>query len=257
MGHVYKLKRDTVDKRDLKFSRYLTPHREVVLPRTVDLRPECPPVFDQGNLGSCTANAGCACRMMLLDNKTDLSRLFLYYIERGLNGEIKKDEGASLRDACKSINKVGVCEEKYMPYDVDKYSQPPSREAVTNASKYKITAYKSLGSLDEIKQSLALRQQPVMLGMDVYESFESEEVARTGFMPLPGKDEKKMGGHAVLAVGYRDISKPHGLFGKVRSHGGYLIVRNSWGKDWGDKGYFYMPYEYVVPGYTYDYWIME
>jgi len=95
------------------------------------------------------------------------------------------------------------------------------------------------------------------MGMDVYESFESKEVQKTGIMPMPQKGESKLGGHAVLVVGYREIVRSYGLIAKHQVRIGHLIVRNSWGSDWGDKGYFYMPYGYAVPDYTYDYWIME
>jgi C1A family cysteine protease len=258
MKYTYSYKRDKVDKRDLQFSKSVSPHREIILPKSVDIRSKCPPVYDQGDLGSCTANAGCTCRAMLLqDQQIHLSRMFLYYTERALEGSVSKDEGASLRDACKSIHKIGVCEEKYMPYNPEKFKMRPSRHAIFNANKYKIIAYKSLSSLDEIKQNIAFRQQPVLLGMDVYESFESEVVSKTGIMPMPRKNEKKMGGHAVLVVGYKDMVKHRGMFGKYRLQQGYLIVRNSWGDKWGDEGYFYMPYNYVTPDYTYDYWIIE
>lgn len=258
MKFAYTYKRDRIDKRDLRFSESVSPHPEVVLPKSVDLRSKCPPVYDQGDLGSCTANAGCACRIMLLNNsEINLSRLFLYYIERAFEGEIKKDAGATLRDTCKTIYKIGVCEEKYMPYIENKFSQQPTREAIVNANMYKIKAYKSLSTLDEIKQNLAFRQQPVLIGMDAYESFESEEVAKTGMMILPEKGEKNLGGHAVLVVGYREILRSYGFLTKRQVKSGYLIVRNSWGSNWGDKGYFYMPYDYVNPEYTYDYWIMD
>ncbi|MDP4094167.1 MAG: C1 family peptidase [Bacillota bacterium] len=257
MVYKYNLKRDTSDPRDFRFSRSMPVHPDVVLPKSVDLKQKCPPVYDQGKLGSCTANVGCTCRAMLLDEKDiNLSRLFLYYIERNFEESVKEDSGASLRDCCKSIYKIGVCEEKYMPYDEDDFKTPPSKRAVLNAFKYRISAYKLLSNLDEIKQNLALRQQPVMIGMDVYESFESHDTAKTGLMPMPGKNEKKLGGHAVLIVGYKDIVRTSGFFTKHQDKSGYLIVRNSWGDKWGDKGYFYMPYEYI-PKNTYDYWIME
>lgn len=258
MKYTYSYTRDPVDERDIRFSKPESSPLEIVLPKSVDLRPKCPPVYDQGDLGSCTANAGCTCRAMLLkDQQINLSRMFLYYTERALAGNISKDSGASLRSTCKSIHKTGVCEETYMPYDPDKYTKHPSKLAILNANKYKITAYKALSSLDEIKQNLAFRQQPVLLGMDVYESFESDEVAKTGIMLMPQKNEKKMGGHAVLVVGYKDVVKHHGKHGRKQHHPGYLIVRNSWGDKWGDEGYFYMPYTYAVPDYTYDYWIVE
>ncbi|HEY5585831.1 MAG TPA: C1 family peptidase [Ruminiclostridium sp.] len=258
MEYRYTYNKDKVDERDFRFSRSVSPHPEIVLPRLVDLRSKCPPVYNQGKLGSCTANAGCTCRAMLVqEEQIQLSRMFLYYQERALEGKTNKDAGASLRDTCKSIYKGGVCEEKYMPYNPEKYMIPPSGLSISNARKYKIIAYKALTSLDEIKQNLAFRQQPVLLGMDIYESFKSGEVAKTGIMTMPRKDDKKIGGHAVLVVGYMGIVKQHGRSGKNRHKTGYLIVRNSWGDEWGDKGYFYMPYEYVLPEYTYDYWIME
>ncbi len=258
MNYTFTYKRDKTDDRDFRFSGSVSPHPEIVLPRGVDIREECPPIYDQGELGSCTANAGCTCRAMLLrDQQVSLSRMFLYYAERALEGTVAKDEGASLRDTCKSIHNAGVCEEKFMPYNPEKYTSHPSKAAIANASKYRITAYKSLGSLDEIRQNLAFRQQPVLLGMDVYESFKSDEVARTGIMPMPRKSEENLGGHAVLAVGYKDMTVHRGMGGRYRLNPGYLIVRNSWGAEWGDGGYFYMPYGYVTPEYTYDYWIME
>lgn len=258
MEYAYSYKRDKTDKRDLLFSRAVTPHPDIILPKSVDLRSNCPPVYDQKNLGSCTANAGCTCRAMLLqDKQVSLSRMFLYYAERAIEGKTGEDKGASLRDTCKSIYNAGICEEQYMPYNPAKYMLRPSRAAIFNAGNYKITAYRSLSSLDEIRQNIAFRQQPVMLGMDVYESFESKAVTKTGIMPMPRKNEKKAGGHAVLVVGYRDLAYHRGRLGKYRFQPGYLIVRNSWGDKWGDKGYLYMPYDYVTPEYTYDYWIME
>jgi C1A family cysteine protease len=258
MNYKYSYKKDGTDFRDLRFDKSLSPHPEVILPKFIDLRPKCPPVYNQGELGSCTANAGCTCRAMLFqDEQIQLSRMFLYYTERELVGKVNKDAGASLRDTCKSIYKVGICEEIYMPYYPEKFMLPPSRRAKINAQKYKITAYKSLSSLEEIKQNIAFRQQPVLLGMNIYESFESDIVSKTGIMPMPLKNEKVLGGHAVLVVGYKDAVKHHSLFGKHQYEPGYLIVRNSWGDSWGDKGYFYMPLDYVKPNYTYDYWIIE
>lgn len=258
MKYRYSYKRDKVDARDIKFSITTSLMDKATLPMSVDLRPKCPSIYDQGSLGSCTANAGCTCRIMLLSNPAiELSRLFLYYVERKLDGDVQEDSGASLRDTCKSIYKTGVCEEKYMPYDTTKFSKSPSVKAVRNAGNYKITSYQSLDTLAEIKHNLAVRGQPVLLGMDVYESFESGKVVETGMMNLPMKNEKLIGGHAVLVVGYKDSPKNKGFFIKNKTHLGHLIVRNSWGSDWGDKGYFYMPYTYVTPKYTYDYWIME
>ncbi len=258
MENEFNYQRDKVDVRDIRYTADVYPKTDIVIPKTIDLRPNCPHVYNQGDLGSCTANAGCTCRSMLLNNnQSDLSRLFLYYVERKMKDNVTKDAGASLRDTCKAIHKRGVCEEKYMPYNIDKFAKKPSQEAYHNANKYKITAYKTLGSLDEIKQSLALRMQPVLIGMDVYKSFKSEEVAKTGIMTMPKEGDEKLGGHAVLVVGYKDTVKKCGRVIKHKVKSGYLIVRNSWGSEWGDKGYFYMPYKYVYLKHTFDYWIME
>jgi C1A family cysteine protease len=120
---IYNLRHDALDERDLKFNKSITPHPEVALPQTVDLRTKCPPIYDQGKLGSCTANAGCAYRVMLLGEKDlELSRLFLYYEERRLHNQTKTDSGATLRDTCKVTEKVGICEEKYMPYITEDFS---------------------------------------------------------------------------------------------------------------------------------------
>lgn len=258
MEHIFSYSRDIFDERDYKFSKTILPHRETVLPKLVDLRGACPPVYDQGKLGSCTANAGCTCRSMLIkDEQVNFSRMFLYYVERAMEGKQNKDAGASLRDTCKSIYKFGICKENFMPYTPEKYKLVPSKEAVRNARNYKITSYKSLNSLEEIKQSIAFRQQPVMLGMDVYENFETGNVSKTGKMEMPVKNEKKLGSHAVLVVGYREPVKRNHTSGKHKFESGFLIVRNSWGDTWGDKGYFYMPYDYVTPELTFDYWIIE
>lgn len=262
MKYVYNLKRDKFDERDRHFAHSISPISSVKLPSSVDLRYKCPPVYDQGELGSCTANAGCTCRAILANRpQLNLSRLFLYYEERNMDGTVQEDSGASVRDICKAVSKYGVCEEQFMPYNIEKFADPPSFEAIQNAQKYKINAYKKLNNLNEIKQSLALRQQPVLAGIDIYDSFESEEVAKTGIVPMPQATEENKGGHAVLIVGYVDKNNMISLIKNALSSNeaskGYLIVRNSWGASWGEHGYFYMPYEYVNKGYAYDFWLME
>lgn len=241
----YGLIRQKEDNRDLKLPRL----RALPVPRLVDLRSKCPPVFDQRELGSCTANAGVAARMMM-GTTPELSRLFLYYQERALNGTISTDSGAEMRDICKTLNKYGVCEERYYPYDISKYKNRPTSQAYKNAQKYTIKSYATFDGdtdddLQQIRQYLFNKQQPVLIGMDIYESFESKIVAKTGRLPMPNtKTEKLLGGHAVLIVGYSDANR-------------VLIARNSWGPDWGDDGYFYLPYQYVGQKLAYDSWTMS
>jgi C1A family cysteine protease len=240
---IYNLKRSKQDVRDYKIS-FEVPKN---LPKSVDLRDNCPPVFDQGQLGSCSANAGVANKMILDGIATPLSRLFLYYKEREMEGTIAEDAGASMRDICKALNKFGVCEEAFMPYDISKFADSPSNEALANASKYTIKSYSSLSNLGAVKAFLATQQKPVLLGMEVYESFESAKVAKSGKLPIPKEGEQMLGGHAVLAVGYKDTPTS-------KTSKGYLIVRNSWGAEWGQEGYFQMPYEYILAGHAFDFW---
>jgi C1A family cysteine protease len=237
----YKLKKDDVDHRD--FEHFVHPEVSVALPSSVDLRNLCAPVYDQGQLGSCTANAGIACREFMLQNKVKLSRLFLYYEERNLEGTVSEDSGASMRDICKALASYGACQENLDPYVESKFAVAPSSAAVADANNYKIRSYHSVLGLTGIKNVLALSKSPVLMGMTVYNSFESDSVAKTGVMPMPFKGDKVLGGHAVLAVGYDDSKS-------------VLIVRNSWGASWGDKGYFYMPYAFVNKGFASDFWTL-
>jgi len=220
---------DLPDKRDYKFRSYF---KLVPLPPKVDLRPQCSPVEQQGTLGSCTAQATVgAMEFLESKRKTDLSRLFLYYNTRLIEGTVGYDSGAMIRDAVKSAAETGVCIESLWPYCTLKYKKTPKAKCYINATTHKSTAYLRIENFDELKSNLA-EGYPVVFGFTVYASFESLAVATTGQMPMPQPNEKVLGGHAVLAVGYDDSTQ-------------CLIVRNSWGPTWGDHGYFYMPYAYA------------
>jgi C1A family cysteine protease len=272
MSRIYPVKKQNDDTRDLAyFSRM---NVNVHLPNCVDLRDENPEIFNQLELGSCTANAGVVNMMMLESKKkyTDieniplLSRLFLYYKERSIEGTLDEDSGATMRSICKALNKYGVCEEKYFPYDTSKFKNPPSPEAEADALKHTISGYRSIYSLTDIKSYLNAYRLPVLIGMQVFESFESAEVAKTGIVPLPTPNEKNLGGHAVLVVGYDDDFFPGKTKSKIvntvkglfidKTMKGALIVRNSWSKEWGDDGYFYLPYAFVNKGYAFDFWVI-
>jgi len=238
MARIYNLRPDPEDHRDwLYMSVFVTGDAE--LPAYVDLRATCSGIVDQGELGSCTANAiasGLREYWELQDGTdTRLSCLWLYWKERSLEGTIPEDSGANIRDGMKVLQQMGCAREDDWPYDISKFTDTPSKKSSRNAMNYKIAAYHRVVSLVDLKTALA-DGYPVVLGIMVYESFESSQVEATGIVPLPRRGEKCLGGHAVLAVGYADDAKRMGT--------GKVICRNSWGDNWGDKGYFYLPYSY-------------
>jgi C1A family cysteine protease len=223
---------DIPDQRDYLY-RVIKP--VIRLPKEVDLRNFCSSVENQGRLGSCTANA-LAGNLEFLDNKPDsiykdVSRLFIYYNERVLEGTEDYDSGASLRDGIKTLKKLGYCWEATWPYIIANFNSKPPQRCYIEAKKRRIESYHRISSLSEMLTCLA-EGYPFVFGFTVYESFESEKVSRTGIVNIPKKKERAIGGHAVLAVGYDRKAKR-------------FLVRNSWGINWGKSGYFTMPYDYL------------
>jgi C1A family cysteine protease len=227
---------DLPDQRDHLFAA--PPAVTADLPARVDLRDHCPKgVYDQGQLGSCTANAIAAgyeydLIRQGLDEFTP-SRLFIYYNERVKEGTVDTDSGAMIRDGIKSVAAQGVCTEDSWPYDIAAFADRPTDDCYQAALAHRARAYQRVTPvLAQLKGCLAAGY-PIVFGFRVYESFESAEVARTGEVPLPAARERPLGGHAVLAVGYDDTT-------------GRFLVRNSWGTGWGVDGYFTMPYAYLT-----------
>jgi C1A family cysteine protease len=207
-----------------------------LLPKEMDLRPGCSPVENQGNLGSCTANALVGA-FEYLEKKVvhpvvNMSRLFIYYNERVIEKSVDSDSGAMIRDGIKTMKKQGVCSENKWPYDISKFTVKPSSACYKEALNHQITSYQRVLTLNQMRICLA-DGFPFVFGFSVYESFESQQVAKTGKVDMPKPDEAALGGHAVLAVGYNDNDKR-------------FLVRNSWGTGWGMKGYFTMPYDYLA-----------
>jgi C1A family cysteine protease len=225
---------DIPDHRDFLYSAIRVAPAK--LPPKVDLRPGCPPVANQGQLGSCSANALVGeLEFLELKDKLPLaylSRLFIYYDERVIENTVNSDSGAMLRDGMKTLAKQGVCAEKTWPYIISKFRVKPSAASYKEALKHEITSYHRLLTTDDMRACLA-EGYPFVFGFTVYESFESQQVAKTGILSLPSPGEKQVGGHAVVGVGYDDSQQR-------------FIVRNSWGPTWGMKGYFTIPYEYLA-----------
>lgn len=245
---TYGWRPDLPDHRDRPFT-YSIPFRG--LPPSVDLRPQCPPVLDQGQLGSCTAFAVGGGAEWFIRRKEGLpdfepSPLFLYWDERRYEGTIDQDSGAQVREGLRSLAWHGACPESLWPYDIAKFTEKPPQAAWEEAAKHKLIGYQRIatGDLTGMKACLA-SGYPFVFGFTVYESFESPQVANTGIVPMPGWLESVLGGHAVMAAGYDDVKA-------------WVICRNSWGAKWGDQGYFYLPYAYIRDaGLAGDFWTLR
>jgi len=227
---------DIPDQRDF---RYSVPQAVAAdLPTRVDLRADCPPVFEQMALGSCTANAIVAAHMFGQKKQgaaeiVTLSRLFVYWNERNMEGTVGVDAGAMIRDGMKSVADLGACHETRWPYDIPKFRDRPGDDCYADALEHQAVTYYRVGQdLREMKGCLAAGY-PFVFGFAVYESFESQEMSLTGALGLPRKGERNLGGHAVLAVGFDDSSRT-------------FLVQNSWGADWGQQGFFTVPQEYLA-----------
>lgn len=218
----------------------------------IDLRPYCSPVEDQGDIGSCTANAGVGL-LEYFEKRTKLkfinaSRLFLYKTTRNLLGWTG-DQGAYLRSTMKAMVLFGVPPEESWPYDTAKFDVEPSSFTYAYAQNYKALQYYRLDPtsisgpqvLINVKQRLAAGL-PSMFGFTVYSS-----INNSCDIPFPTAYDSVLGGHAVVAVGYHDSKM-------IGNRKGALLIRNSWGTGWGDKGYGWLPYDYVNYRLAVDFW---
>jgi C1A family cysteine protease len=253
--------RDLPDPRDRMYSAPLGLLQQ--LPPSADLRPQCPPVYDQGRIGSCTANAIAGAiqfdRLKSGESPDFVpSRLFIYYNERAIEGKVAYDAGAQIRDGIKSVAQLGVCPETEWTYDDTpaesdggpfppgaKEAQKPSPDCYRTALQYTAVQYQRLTQvLSQLKGCLA-DGYPFVLGITVFPSFWAPGGGQQTVTPMPSANEAPVGGHAVLAVGYDDAKS-------------WFIVRNSWGPTDADNGYFYLPYAYPMdPQLASDFWTIQ
>ena len=225
---------DLPDFRDFRLARATAP---IAAPDTVDLRPKMPAVYDQTTLGSCTSQSSAAAFEYDLIRQGlpswTPSRLAIYYGERFLEGTVPSDSGAQIRDAVKVLATNGAASEALWPYVPAKFATAPPDAYVKAAAQDLALQYARVEQSQAGIEECLFKGYPVIFGFTVYSSFESEAVAQTGIMAMPSPTEQCLGGHAVLCVGYERSKRT-------------FIIRNSWGADWGDKGYFYMPYDYLL-----------
>jgi len=266
---------DRPDKRDKLYSAV---QPKIDLPQNLDLRGLCSTVEDQGSVGSCSGNAiagvleylenknaeqaytvrklspcekvkcalgfkteGCDGRIPFTGFK-DVSRLFIYYNARLLDGIQNSDQGASMRTALKSLNSIGYCWEELWPYNISKVNIKPPTECYKDAEIRKVVEYRSMLTRSEMLTCLA-EGFPFVIGISIFESFETPEVRSTGIVPMPDPKESSRGGHAIAIVGY-DMKTER------------FIARNSWGTRWGMDGYFTIPFDYIA-GYAWDAWTIR
>lgn len=212
------------------------------LPKKVDLRPYMTRVEDQGQVGSCTANAVAGAYEYLvkknqgLEDDYDVSRLFIYYGARAKQGNEKKDSGSAISDAVSLLEETGACSEYTWPYSEQKsvVFAKPSKEAFEEASRHKITEAEIIPTTLQAWKSALAEGFPIIFGISLFKSFDNQR--KRGFVPNPSSTEAARGSHsshAMLCVGYSDVDR-------------VFIVRNSWGDRWGDNGYCYISYDYIM-----------
>jgi len=251
---IFNLKKDTPDSRDIMFRSEKLGVDNVKLPPNYDLRRtgSVPPVLDQGSLGSCgptqISNSLRFC-LKKLNASQDFqpSRLFIYYFSRLVDGSpLNEDTGISIRGGLKSVQKYGACSENNWGYDIKRFTEKPPEGAI-KAATHHIPNFKYIRipqNIVNIKQAL-FGGFPVICGIQIYTSFNSDRTKKTGIVSMPNQQkEANLGGHCVAIIGYNDQQR-------------IFTLANSWGNDWGNKGFFTLPYDYILnKDLTSDFWIV-
>jgi len=235
---------------------------KVKIPSSVDLRGWCSSIENQLSLGSCTAHAGVGIveyyEKRASGKYIDASRLFLYKATRNLL-QWTGDTGAFLRSTMGALVLFGVPPEEYWPYKIADFEKEPTAFCYAFAQNYQAIKYYRHDPpgtekdvlLNRIKLYLAAGH-PSMFGFTVYSSIDQADT--TGKIPYPCTGERIEGGHAIVAVGYDDKMKIKNTGHCREETTGALLIRNSWGTGWGDAGYGWLPYEYVLKGLAEDFW---
>lgn len=235
-------RRDLPDIRDLM----ATMKGPLKLPDVADLEGKCPPVYDQGDAGSCTGNMGAGMDQFIAMKEGKVafipSRLFIYYNTRLSEGSANQDSGATIRDTFKAMAKYGYCKEVTWPYVIRKLTTRPTVGSYAEALPHKITQYARVMQSEQAICDALAAGDPVGFGFTVYDNFDPDA---HGVIPMPTKKNRVEGGHAVVLVGY-DRNKRLFKF------------RNSWGATWGVRGYGYLSFDYVLNQHlASDFWVLR
>lgn len=250
---------DLPDHRDRIYNLERSVCRAVELPPVFSLRAQMPPVYDQGQLGSCTGNgvAGILEHMESVQGEGQVtpSRLFIYYGERTIEGTVEKDAGAQVRDGIKVVAGEGAPPESDWPYDIAKFADKPPQEAYEAAKGHEAIQYLRVlpGQAGSPIRTPISQGFPVVFGFSVPALFESKAWNPiTHHLPLPTPEEEILGGHCVVAIGWDFSLKKFPV--------NVYEIRNSWGPDWGDAGHFWMDARWLnepTLGLSSDFWVIE
>ncbi|WP_026899125.1 C1 family peptidase [Daejeonella oryzae] len=247
--------KDMLNSVGIKSSR-----KKETTPSKIDLRQWCSPIENQGPLGSCTAHAGIGV-VEYYENRAfgkhlDGSHLFLYKTTRNLLNW-KGDTGAYLRSTMAAMAMFGIALEKYWPYDIKRFEEEPGAFLYAIAQNYQALSYYRLDPIgtdpQTILNSVKIHLQAGLPSMFGFTCYSSLYTGQNGQIPFPAKTEKVVGGHAIVAIGYDDSIVIKN--GDVKTTGA-LMIRNSWGEQWGMEGYGYLPYEYILKGLAVDFWVL-